>query len=356
MQFAYRLSWAWYWHQNSPQSKPIEENPKLQAIKSIEEKLVLKSDTISIHFCNNPCLEFYIQQVSKSLLQTNSRRHSLLQDNLPHESRKALQEMKKWREIVIRPADKGSKIFVLDREDYVQRVLVHLNDATTLVVIEDHAAAIDAARGAVLNWCETFSYEEGMSANIISAIQPDENCKPGNNYLLLKAHKPERNFPGRLISTGCNSYTNTLSALTAIELSKVELPYVIKDINHFLKKIHEINLSELLTNKEVIHVSFDAVSMFPSISKDVGLEQCEMHLNKRTDPLFSTACILEALDITLSHNLTTFEEKMYKQVKRTAMGPKNACIYADVAMNSIDVMVNEGEWNLKQKPAALGTF
>ena len=32
------------------------------------------------------------------------------------------------------------------------------------------------------------------------------------------------------------------------------------------------------------------------------------------------------------------------------MGPKNACIYADVAMNSIDVMGNEGEWNLEQKP------
>ena len=70
LQFAYRLRWAWYWHQNPPKSKPIEENPKLQAIKSIEEKLVLKSDTKSIQFCNNPGLEFYIQQVSKSLYKT----------------------------------------------------------------------------------------------------------------------------------------------------------------------------------------------------------------------------------------------------------------------------------------------
>ena len=50
---------------------------------------------------------------------------------------------------------------------------------------------------------------------------------------------------------------------------------------------------------------------------------------------------LKALDIALSHNLTTFENRMYKQIKGTAMGPKNACFYADVAMNSIDVMVNE---------------
>ena len=37
-----------------------------------------------------------------------------------------------------------------------------------------------------------------------------------------------------------------------------------------------------MDNKKVIHVSFDVVSMFHSISKDVGLKQCEMHLNKIT--------------------------------------------------------------------------
>ena len=92
--------------------------------------------------------------------------------------------------------------------------------------------------------------------------------------------------------------------------------------------------------------------MFLSISKEVGLEQCEKHLNKRIDPLFSTDCILEAIDITLSHNLTEFEGKMYKQIKGTAMGPKNACVYADVAMDFIDVLVNEGTGILYLEPNA----
>ena len=44
---------------------------------------------------------------------------------------------------------------------------------------------------------------------------------------------------------------------------------MIKDIsNNFLKKIHEINLSGILMNKEVIHVSFDVVFMFPSLSNN----------------------------------------------------------------------------------------
>ena len=39
-------------------------------------------------------------------------------------------------------------------------------------------------------------------------------------------------------------------------------------------------------NTEVIHVSFDVVSMFPSISKDIGLEQCKIHLDKRIYTLY----------------------------------------------------------------------
>ena len=40
-----------------------------------------------------------------------------------------------------------------------------------------------------------------------------------------------------------------------------------------------------MDNKKVIHISFGVVLMLPSISKDVGLKQCEMHLNKMTQPL-----------------------------------------------------------------------
>ena len=47
---------------------------------------------------------------------------------------------------------------------------------------------------------------------------------------------------------------------------------------------------------------------------------------------------------------------MYKQIKGTAMGPKNACAYADVAMNSIDVLVNEGDWDPNYKPVFWACF
>ena len=64
-----------------------------------------------------------------------------------------------------------------------------------------------------------------------------------------------------------------------------------------------------------------------SISKELGLGQCEKHLDKRVEQLFSTDCILKALEITLDHNLIEFHGVMYRQCRGTAMGPKNACAY-----------------------------
>ena len=99
--------------------------------------------------------------------------------------------------------------------------------------------------------------------------------------------------------------------------------------------------------------------MFPSISKSVGLEQCRNHLNKRTNPLYSTDCIIEALEIALENNLTEFDGQVYRQCKGTAMGPKNACIYADVAMNYIDVLVMEdgpNSWPKEYRPIIWARF
>ena len=179
-----------------------------------------------------------------------------------------------------------------------------------------------------------------MTKKIKEWVTPDtETQTPGNIYMNFKAHKPPA-YPGRLITTGCNSYIENLSALTAHELQKVDLDYRLMDTPHFLRKIDEINDSEILMNKEIIHVSIDVVNMFPNIPKEFGMAECEKHLNKRENPLFSTECICRAIEICLNNNIGDFNNVTYRQKKGTAMGPKNACDYADVAMNYIDQAVH----------------
>ena len=114
----------------------------------------------------------------------------------------------------------------------------------------------------------------------------------------------------------------------------------VQDTNNFLCKLSDLNKSEVLENKSILLCSFDIVSMFPSISKDLGLQVCKEHLDKRDDKELSTQCILDAINITLDHNLTVFNGWMFKQIKGVAMGASNACDYADVTMSDLDELIH----------------
>ena len=59
-------------------------------------------------------------------------------------------------------------------------------------------------------------------------------------------------------------------------------------------------------------------------------------LNARENQLPSTNCILEAVEICLKSNHSVFKENFFLQIHGTAMGPKNACSYVDLAMGEID--------------------
>ena len=50
----------------------------------------------------------------------------------------------------------------------------------------------------------------------------------------------------------------------------------------------------------------------------------------------STECIVEPVKICLENNNSHFQGKHFLQIHGTAMGPKNACSYADLAMGIID--------------------
>ena len=87
-----------------------------------------------------------------------------------------------------------------------------------------------------------------MTQKIVKLVYPTEGCVPGNNYINLKAHKPHKNYPGRLISASCNGYTNNLASLTVHELRTVNLPYNLKDANNFLQKIDNLSRSGIFSS------------------------------------------------------------------------------------------------------------
>ena len=76
--------------------------------------------------------------------------------------------------------------------------------------------------------------------------------------------------------------------------------------------------------------------MFPNIDNNLGISAVKEALETRAKKVPSTECILEAVEICLKSNNCQFNGSNFLQQHGTAMGPKNACSYADLAMKVID--------------------
>ena len=313
-----------------------------QLTKKMEKDLKMTQPK-SKNFTNsgNHALELFISNVKKQIANHPGKHiNRSTPKNIDKQTLEAITELKSWDDTVIRLFDKGTGFFVLDKEDYISRVETALNDQKTFRKIENPPEEIQKTLSTIKTWVLNYNVESdcpGMTLNFIDWVTPStEDNEAGVNYMNLKAHKPEKNYPGRLISTGCNSFIKNLSIFTAEELKKVDLPYCLRDTNELLQKINLLNDSKKLAGKTVYHVTFDIVNMFPSISKDIGLPACREFLDKRTTKLFSTDCVIDAIEITLDNNLTMFNGNMYVQTSGTAMGPNNACQYADVSLSPLD--------------------
>ena len=86
--------------------------------------------------------------------------------------------------------------------------------------------------------------------------------------------------------------------------------------------------------------------MFPNIDNNLGITAVRKALESRSYKFPSTDCIAEAVEICLRVNNCQFSEQNFVQKHGTAMGPKNACSYADLAMGIIDEKA-KFEGNLK---------
>jgi hypothetical protein len=120
----------------------------------------------------------------------------------------------------------------------------------------------------------------------------DDKAGFGYVYMNYKAHKPEKNYPGRYITSGCGSPTERLSMWIKHYLKPLmnKLPYRLQDTSHFLRLLKDYNERRGLEESPlpVILCSWDIEAMFPNIDKEVGLTACREILERREEPVPST--------------------------------------------------------------------
>ena len=117
--------------------------------------------------------------------------------------------------------------------------------------------------------------------------------RPGKNYGLIEIHKP--NNPIRFITSGNGIAVENLSLFTEYFLH----PEILIDTTAPLNKIADINNKFSPFSAGALLVSWDVISMCPSIDNEVGLAACKEAIDRREKLSPSTECLLEAIKITL---------------------------------------------------------
>ena len=287
--------------------------------------------------CTDPCVNAFINKVQKSMIELTPR--SRVTHNLTKEERESLGNLKSKGEIIIKKADKGSSIVVMNRSDYIGEAERQLSDTKFYKKVDTDLTEKHMSEVSNL-------VEQALRLNDIS--EPIYNCllnpksKTSSLYLLPKIHKikqPGEFPPGRPIISANGSPTERISAFVD-ENIKGAVPHLdshIKDTTDFIHRIESILIPD-----NCILVTFDVTSLYTNIPNDEGIRAVAKSLVKHKPPYCHPRTVLKFLQAVLTLNNFDFNGKHYLQVGGTAMGTKLAPSYANIFMGDLETRLISG--------------
>ena len=275
-------------------------------------------------------LEVYIKQVRAAVTKTlESQAKKSPNPNLPIQERAALSKLRKRQDIIIKPADKGSAVVVVSRDDYVAEVQRQLQNDLYYKKLETDCTADIMAK--VSNAIAHLFNKNTIDRHVRKYLLPSKPQLP-RFYILPKIHKPGN--PGRPIIASNNAPTERISQYEDFYLKPLAsgLPSYIRDTTHFLCKLRDLpSLPE-----DALLVSLDVVSLYSNIPHSGGIEACRKALNTRSIENPPTEDLCNLISLILTNNAFCFGEEFFLQTHGTAMGTRMAPSYANIFMGILE--------------------
>ncbi|XP_056425917.1 uncharacterized protein LOC130367520 [Hyla sarda] len=270
-------------------------------------------------------VETYCQIVQREISQLRSAETRLKHPNLTSVEIEALNVLVRDHDLVIKPADKGGGVVVMDRDKYIQEAYRQLQDSSTYLKLRsDPTREINIKIKNIL--------DEALQCNSIDKTLHDylyvQFPVIPLLYLLPKIHKSLENPPGRPIVSGRGSATSHLS----IFVDQVLRPYAtgarsyLRDTSDFLNKISSIRVPP-----DTIIATFDVVSLYTSIPHDGGVQAVKDSIVSDFSPA-KVDFVISLLKLILHNNYFSFNDEFFLQTSGTAMGTNVAPTYANVYM------------------------
>jgi ribosomal protein S27E len=320
---------------------------------NVTESVVKNKSTFMPPTDRNSTLEDFITTTKTACSRIASDKNKITH-NITPEQRNALSSLSKDKSIVIKEADKGGGIVIMNTNFYKNKIVEMLqnnefyseNPRASMQnvfnkikkLVKENDKMLKQEIDYVLNFYSKTSVFYGLPKIHKSKIV-SEACDKYNNPEYIEIDDPE-DLEFRPIVAGSNSETSRLSKLldNLLKPFLTKVPSFIKDSVDFLKYIPP------MVPKNTLLVSFDVVNLYTNIPHKLGIEAVNYWLDKHPNLLhsrFNKGFIVNALQLILENNSFTFNEKQYQQVKGTAMGTNVAPTYATLVLGYLEVKLHE---------------
>lgn len=249
-----------------------------------------------------------------------------LQDKcgLPHRFQLALTKLKKNNDIIITKSDKGGKVVVLNKADYLDKASDLLSDEATYEKL---------TKNPLNNASTEFNKKVRNIAKNKKDIKFLEKFKVFNPslpyfYGLPKIHK--ENVPLRPIISNIGSYSCKLSKW----LTGLLTPFLGRFSNsHILHSEDFIGKIRALNFHNVKMLSLDVVSLFTNVPVEDVLLFLENKLSDFQDQLpLPVSKIIALVRLCVSTNYFSFQNEFYRQKFGCAMGGNLSPVLANLYM------------------------
>ena len=330
----------------------FSENYSSRSNRSMNPFKTASNSTAPLGRNNN--LDSYIHKIEKELdflvHDLNSSKVKL-HDNLSSNQRRALHDLKRNNDIVIKPSDKGGSIVIMNKDNYMKETCTHLHDGRFYQKIDnDPTLTLTNKLKLLIN-----ELQPNLQNDVLKLIP--SHPRPATFYTIPKVHKlpnlvvstcpssnPDNfiietqrlnmNPPGQPIVSGIGTLTEYVSAFVDRELQPLlaNIPSYIEDTTDFFSKLSRFN--NLPDN--TILVTLDVTALYSNIPHNDGIGVCKKHVDRRALSTTSSEDICQLIKFILENNVFSFNDKYFLQVCGTAMGTRMAPCYANIFMAELE--------------------
>ena len=279
-------------------------------------------------------LRKYFEAISSEIFNSELFNCPYAEQNLSVEEYQSLMTLQSNKNIIIKPADKGGSIVVMNKSDYIQKAIKLLGSAEHYKTLTMDPT--NNIRSEVSSYVDHLYHKGHVSKQLGEFLQPPIKPRTPLFYGLPKIHKPD--IPLRPIVSANESPTENISAFVdhiCQPLMKA-LPSYIRDTKDFLRKV--LNIRQLPPG--AILVTADVVSLYTNIPHEEGIAALLKHMDDKRHLLPPDSppkhCISMLMEFILRNNCFQFDKNFYQQILGTAMGSKCAPPYSCIFMGEFE--------------------